>query len=141
MFVHVIGRQTDFSARRRIADGIVQKDCEHLCDALTVTYAVGECIFGEGGADLDIFEAAIFSKASQAFSTSVSSWVRTGLMSRCPVSQLSSVSMSFNSLEVRSASFLIVLNSGHTSLSSPASAHESITASGVRSSWDAEAMN
>lgn len=54
VFVHVIGRQTDFSARRRIADGIVQKDCEHLCDALTVTYAVGECIFGEGGADLDI---------------------------------------------------------------------------------------
>ena len=85
--------------------------------------------------------AATFSKVSHALRTRVSSWVAAGLISRCPVSQLSSVSMSPRSLDVRRDSFLMVDNSGEPPLVSPASAHDRITASGVRSSWEAAAMN
>jgi len=47
--------------------------------------------------------------------------------------------MSPRSLDVRRDSFLMVDNSGEPPLVSPASAHDRITASGVRSSWECEA--
>ena len=52
------------------------------------------------------FAVAIFSKDSQAFNTRVSSCVDIGLMSKCPVSQLNRVSMSFRSLNVLYIDFM-----------------------------------
>ncbi len=57
VFAHVSDGQADFSVFWCIADGVVKENCEHLHDAFTVTYAVREWFFGEGGADSDVFRS------------------------------------------------------------------------------------
>lgn len=51
VFILIGNRQIDNTAFWSVADGIVKEDCEHLYNAITVTYTIWKWIFGERSAD------------------------------------------------------------------------------------------